>query len=150
MVYHRDLHSLMVHLRKLGVSINGRYEEFEITGVNAVKIDRNDQYGESFCPVIQKPVQAVRESEGEKSEMETDVGCSRSLSDFINTDTIHVNEPCGEQKTEMPSHPIYDNTGDVEFVSETASVSLPFSPLTLQQQKYLLKAEHCKCHKRRQ
>ncbi len=68
-VYHRDLHSLMVHLRKLGVSINGRYEEFEITGVNAVKIDRNDQYGESFCPVIQKPVQAVKESEGEKSEM---------------------------------------------------------------------------------
>ncbi len=52
-----------------------------------------------------------RESEGEKSEMETDVGCSRSLSDFINTDTIYVNEPCGEQKTEMPSHPIYDNTG---------------------------------------
>ncbi len=31
-VYHRDLHSLMVHLRKLGVSVNGRYKEFEITG----------------------------------------------------------------------------------------------------------------------
>ncbi len=38
-------------------------------------------------------------------------------------------------RAENGKNPIYDNTGDVEFVSETASVSLPFSPLTLQQQK---------------
>ncbi len=130
-VYHHDLHSLMGHFRKLAVSINARYHEFEVTGVNAVKIDRNDQQGKAFCPVMHKTVQAVNESEGEKSQMEADVGCSQSQSDSINS----VNKTCAEQKTETASCPTYGNAGDLEFISETASVSLQFSPLTLEQQK---------------
>ncbi len=144
-VYHHDLHSLMGHFRKLAVSINARYHEFEVTGVNAVKIDRNDQQGKAFCPVMHKTVQAVNESEGEKSQMEVDVGCSQSQSDSINS----VNKTCAEQKTETASYPTHGNAGDLEFISETASVSLQFSPLTFEATKEcLLKAENCKCCKR--
>ncbi|XP_018943400.2 uncharacterized protein LOC109071404, partial [Cyprinus carpio] len=123
-VYHRDLHSLIVHFRKLAASINARYHEFEVTGVNAVMIDRNDQQGKPFCPVIQNTERAVKESEG-------DVGCTQSLSDFVNS----VNETCVEQKTEMASYTAHGNAGDVEFISESASDSIQFSPLTLEQQK---------------
>ncbi|XP_073681681.1 uncharacterized protein [Garra rufa] len=81
--YYSSMKSLLTHFRKLGVSKDARYHEFEVTGVQAV-IDTNGQQGK-FCPQTQKTVKAVNKSEGEKSEMKDDVGCSQSLSDSINT-----------------------------------------------------------------
>ncbi len=54
--------------------------------------------------MIQKTVQGVKESEGDKSELEVDVGRSQSLSNFINTNKISVNETRAEKKT---SHVMY-------------------------------------------
>ncbi len=69
--------------------------------------------------------------------MEVD-DCSQSLTDLKNTDIIFVNEMCAEQNTEKPSlYQSKENAGDVEFISETVSVPLKFSPLTVQQQKSL-------------
>ncbi len=63
---------------------------------------------------------------------------SQSLTDLKNTDIIFVNEMCAEQKTEKPSlYQSKENAGDVEFISETVSVPLKFSPLTVQQQRSL-------------
>ncbi len=60
------------------------------------------------------------------------------MTDLKNTDIIFVNEMCAEQNTEKPSlYQSKENAGDVEFVSESVSVPLKFSPLTLQQQKSL-------------
>ncbi len=70
------------------------------------------------------------------SEVEVDVACSQSLSDFTNKDKVSVNEMSAEQKTETPSlYQTKENAGDVEFITETATVPFQFSPLTLQQQK---------------
>ncbi|XP_073696195.1 uncharacterized protein [Garra rufa] len=86
--YYSSMKSLLTHFRKLGVSKDARYHEFEVTGVQAV-IDTNGQQGK-FCPQTQKTVKAVNKSEGEKSEMKDDVGCSQSLSDSINTEVVNL------------------------------------------------------------
>ncbi len=44
---------------------------------------------------------------------------------------------CAEQKQKAVFIPKQRNAGDVEFISETVSVPLKFSPLTVQQQKSL-------------
>uniref|UniRef100_A0A9J7WX60 ATP-dependent DNA helicase n=1 Tax=Cyprinus carpio carpio TaxID=630221 RepID=A0A9J7WX60_CYPCA len=127
-VYHRNLHSLIVHFRKLAVSINARYQEFEVTGVNAVMTGKK----RPFWQVVENAGQAENESESEKSDVEVDVGCSQFLNDFM--DKTSVKETCAQQRTKTP-YPTNENAGDVTFLSQTASVSLRFSPLTFEQQK---------------
>ncbi|XP_026111622.1 uncharacterized protein LOC113088785, partial [Carassius auratus] len=101
-VYHRNLHSLIVHFRKLAASINARYQEFEVTGVNAVMTGEN----RPFWQVIENAGPAENESEGEKSDVEVDVGCSQFLNDFM--DKTSVKETCAQQRTKT-TYPTNEN-----------------------------------------
>jgi len=172
-VFHPSIDALVIHFRRLGASMKAYNHPFEVTGVQANMVDKRSQHDQL---VRQDNTDAERVSKGVGSEM---ASCSQSLTDFISTDQMLVNEPCTHentgkafdcssnenasevelvlqndcvsltdiistdqavdetyaQKKTMSLCPRSESTADVEFISQTDSVSYQFSPLTLQQQK---------------
>jgi len=117
-VYHCSIDSLVIHFRRLGASLNAYNHPFEVTGVQA-NIDKHIQHDRL---VRQDNTDAERVSKGADSEV---ASCSYSLTDFISTDQMLVNEPCSHESTgkyfDCPSN---ENASEVELVLQNDCVSL--------------------------